>query len=408
MPTTGSSCPHVVLRLKYYEPGGKGRDFYSSSKKDDYVGYVDKGIRQVTAHEEENDENDYIAYAGNKEKSSGIFDDDGLIDEEKKKVLRNNLRKTQSVIWDCVISFEEKYGKDNCGTPEKARKLLQKVLPPFFKSIGLDPKKTVWYAGLHENTDNRHIHLSFFQTGPTVYDRKTKGRKYRHGKVPLKSINAMKMSIERNYMTPVEGAARVRKLLVDESRRIVSENFEKDKGSLGIMCRAIYEKIPTTGELAYESPNMDCVRDDVDALTNLIIEKGFLSVPYKKLLKEADERDQITKFYCERNHINPEGLLYKPKFAKDMKRRVGNAIIKELVSKKGEERILAMRLHHPKAIQRLHQKSCAALFDQALYFAQRAADIAWDAYLDYQETLRALEKARKETEKENEDEAEMD
>ena len=53
-------------------------------------------------------------------------------------------------------------------------------------------------------------------------------------------------------------------------------------------------------------------------------------------------------------------------------------------------------------------QTCASLFDQALYFAQRAADIAWDAYLDYQETLKELEKARKDTEKENGDEAEMD
>ena len=41
----GSNSPSVIVRLKYYEPESKGRDFYSSQKKDDYLNYVDKGIK---------------------------------------------------------------------------------------------------------------------------------------------------------------------------------------------------------------------------------------------------------------------------------------------------------------------------------------------------------------------------
>jgi hypothetical protein len=141
-----ATTPNVVLRTHYYDLKSEGREFYSSNMDDDYLSYIDKGIKTTKVR-------DYVAYAGDDEKSSGIFSANGLLSKEEKKELREELRETKSTIWDYVISFEEKYGKDNCGTPEKARKLLQKVLPPFFKSIGLDSKKTVWYAGLHENTD---------------------------------------------------------------------------------------------------------------------------------------------------------------------------------------------------------------------------------------------------------------
>lgn len=39
---------------------------------------------------------------------------------------------------------------------------MQSELPKFFKSAGLNPDNIEWFAGLHENTDNRHIHLISF------------------------------------------------------------------------------------------------------------------------------------------------------------------------------------------------------------------------------------------------------
>lgn len=168
------ATPYVLVKLHYYEPNSEGRELYSSAKKDDYVNYVGKGIRQTDGKT-----SDYLTYADDREKSSGVFNANGPIPVKEKKKLREKLRSTGSCIWDCVISFEEKYGVENYDSPEEAKKLLCKVLPPFFKSISLNPEKTTWYSGLHRNTDNRHIHLSFFQEEPNFYDRKTKGMKYR-------------------------------------------------------------------------------------------------------------------------------------------------------------------------------------------------------------------------------------
>ena len=93
--------PNVLARIHYYEVGSQGRDFYSSSKKDDYLNYIDKGIKSDKAVR------DYIDYAGNEEKSSGLFWQNGMLSDADKKELRKKLRSTKSCIWDLVVSFEE-------------------------------------------------------------------------------------------------------------------------------------------------------------------------------------------------------------------------------------------------------------------------------------------------------------
>lgn len=148
--------PNVVVKCQYHEKGSSHRAFYDSSQKDDYLAYMDKGIKSTKSI-------DYLDYTGNEEKSSGIFNANGVLFKEDKKILRESLRKTESIIWDIVISFEEQYGNKNMYNAEQAQELLRKILPKFFREIGFKPENITWYAGLHTNTDNQHIHLSFFR-----------------------------------------------------------------------------------------------------------------------------------------------------------------------------------------------------------------------------------------------------
>ncbi len=325
------TTPNVVLRTHYYDLKSEGREFYSSNMDDDYLSYIDKGIKTTKVR-------DYVAYAGDDEKSSGIFSANGLLSKEEKKELREELRETKSTIWDYVISFEEKYGKENCYSWQKAKDLLAKTLPGYFKSIGLDPEKTVWYAGLHENTDNRHIHLSFFQKEPTAYDRKSKTRVYRRGKIPIAKINGLKVAIERHYLEPVEGVARVRKLMVEETKKSVTGSYTRDSESFKFLVRKLSEEIPLTGDLGYESANMDGCRSDIDAATDLVMENECIAPKWKEVLDEADERDRKMTLICCRQKIDPTPYLYRPVFVKDIKRRMGNALIKEIVAKRGSKR----------------------------------------------------------------------
>ena len=77
------------------------RQFYSCRQTDDFLKYINKGI---TA-------GDYLGYAGNPEKSSGVFGEGGLLTKEQIKELRSMLRTTDSNIWHAVISFTEEFGQ---------------------------------------------------------------------------------------------------------------------------------------------------------------------------------------------------------------------------------------------------------------------------------------------------------
>jgi hypothetical protein len=389
-----ATTPNVVLRTHYYDLKSEGREFYSSNMDDDYLSYIDKGIKTTKVR-------DYVAYAGDGEKSSGIFSANGLLSKEEKKELREELRETKSTIWDYVISFEEKYGKENCYSWQKAKDLLAKTLPGYFKSIGLDPEKTAWYAGLHENTDNRHIHLSFFQKEPTAYDRKSKTRVYRRGKIPIAKINGLKVAIERHYLEPVEGVARVRKLMVEETKKSVTGSYTRDSESFKFLVRKLSEEIPLTGDLGYESANMDGCRSDIDAATDLVMENECIAPKWKEVLDEADERDRKMTLICCRQKIDPTPYLYRPVFVKDIKRRMGNALIKEIVAKRGVERRKAMGLHHPKARQRLHMLTTLDMVLGAVAMSERVSQEAWDAFDEYEAKMRQFER-----EKEKEEEME--
>lgn len=126
---------------------------------------------------------DYLDYAGDEEKSSGVFDANGLLSKSDKKALREKLHGTQSCIWDLIVSFEENYGKSNLADYSKARELLVKTLPKLFRQTELNQDNMTWYAGLHTNTDNRHIHVCFFENEPQKFHHKTGRLRYRHGKI---------------------------------------------------------------------------------------------------------------------------------------------------------------------------------------------------------------------------------
>ena len=368
--------PDVNAFLNFYDVQSPKRAFYSSGQKDDYLGYVDTGIQSTK-------ELDYLDYAGNEMKSSGLFNANGAITKAEKKRLREKLRKAESCIWDLVISFATEYGEKNMTNADQAQKLLSKVLPKFFKNAGLHPENIVWYAGLHTNTDNRHIHISFFENEPMWFHRKTKTYRYRQkGMLNQTAINTLKMDVERYFMQPVESVKRVRKLLTDESKATVALS-----GSFALkrLIRELYEEIPYTGRTAYESESMDSCRGTVNAIVTHILTNGENKIEYENLSNDLAKRDTEMRKLCKEHKIeNAEPYLYTDKFQRDLYRRMGNAVIKEVLKKRREELIRARELRHVKARQNHHTKS---LVDCVL----KSAEIA--AYAD-EETVRCFEEYR--------------
>lgn len=97
----------VIVRVHYYSPDSKKRAFYSSSSSNDYMTYIDKGIDVGRGADR-----DYMEYMGNPDKSTGVFNSDGILSGPQRKDLRNQLREAKGNIWDLVISLDGDLGKD--------------------------------------------------------------------------------------------------------------------------------------------------------------------------------------------------------------------------------------------------------------------------------------------------------
>lgn len=375
----------VVAKLHYYNVDSTDRDFYSSGSNNDYIGYVAKGITESRTY-------DYVSYMDDNDKSSGVFDSNGLLSKQDIKVLRKMLRETKSCIWDMVISFEELFGKEHLFHYEQAIGLLNNILPKFFKSANLNPKNIIWYAGLHENTDNRHIHISFFEKEPTFYNHRKKEYKYHRGKIPLTAVKELKLNAENYFNSPMEELKIKRKKLVESLKlEIASKSFDEFESSLKWLLKGLFEEIPKKGRTGYDSLNMKPYKERIDNITTLILEKSVYAEDYKVILDSIKERDEKLKKKCKKYNLDENEYLYEPKFKQDLYRRMGNVIIKEIISKRNKEYEELKNIKADKYRRRAELKKTGYLLTKAFEIADEVYNEAYEVFLEFQIKMRNAE-----------------
>ena len=309
---------NIIVKLKYYQTKdhytdnpemAEHRDFVSCQDSYSYLNYVHTGAS-------ENVSSDYEQYIANKEKSFGAFNQAGLLNDEQKLDLRHQLQTTQSVIWDMIISFREDFGDEYCRDYEQAYKFLKKELPKFFNRAGLYSDNIVWYAGLHENTENKHIHISFFEKEPLYFDNGGK-LKYHSGTISKDLLIATKFTFEKALTKPTAQILKARKDMLYSYNALMSRTDMARK--LKRLLLNLYAILPKDGRHSYDSKNMLRVKKDVDGVTEFILTKNTQTREtyweFENALKKLEE------WKDERNY--KEGSNYK----KDLFRRLGNITI---------------------------------------------------------------------------------
>lgn len=382
------SKPNVIAKIQYIECDNPRRIFYSSGSKDDYLGYVDKGVKL-------NKDIDYLDYTGNLEKSSGVFNQTGLLNYDSKRLIREALRNTKSCIWDLVISFETEYGLNNVDSYEDALELVKSVLPKFFKALKLKEDNIIWFGGLHINTDNRHIHISFFEKEPMYYDAKKKTYKYRPGRINVKSCKELKMNIEKYFLSPSESMKRVRKLMIEDTRSSMNSssylNLDKD---FKWLLKELYNKLPIEGHIGYLSPNMKECRPIVDNIVKKILNLGKHSFEYTDLDIRLQEYDNKITRIAETHNIDEDDYLLRDKFKDDLFRRMGNVIIHELLNRKRFEEVEKKKLKHKKSEQAFHRKVLLEMISKSFELMNKLEDEEAKIFEEYQYKLKKAEYER--------------
>ena len=328
-----SASPNVLLRVHYYGKDSPKRGFYSSSKTNgDYLGYMDKGHRS-------GEFSDYMDYQGNREKSFGVFDEFGLMDEERKSSFRQSLQGTDSIIWDIIVSTEERFGKERLKSWRSAKDLLKAELPKFLKDNNMSYSNVSWCAALHENTDNRHVHLLLHEKEMQCYDPDTKRKRFHRGVLSKLSMEDFKIRIEQRLLGHEHSLHLYRdELLKMEEEKLKGVDskavYSKDLKS---MLLELYRKTPK-GEYGYESKKADEIRPLVDQITTYMLTGDDSSMRmFMDLLRKLKQRDEETKAMCLRGKIDPSPHLIASSFKSDLYRRCGNKILKYIRTAQGLE-----------------------------------------------------------------------
>ena len=374
------SVPNVNLFLGYVDNLDKSvsrdleaRRFYSSNKEYDYVKYVNTGSKEKL---------DYVAYSGNNEKSKGIFNENGLLNAEQIKELRTNLRTTKSTIWHGVISFTEYFGNVNCDTYKKAYELMKSQLPKFFKNANLYPENIVWFAGLHENTDNKHIHFSFFEKEPLRYKQSSRFKQFSDGYIDIDAINQFKIDIEKYFIS--------RNFNIFENRKEIT-NLLKKSFNDGVYMNKINKLIivlPVKGRLSYDSENMAEYRPMIDNIVKSII---VSNVELKRKVSDFEhilsKRDtELLKAYAKIKVDCSDKLLYE-KCMKDLYRRLGNIVIFAAKDIKTKQNKFNYETRNRLILKHIEKKKRKILINKCIELNDLVNKEIVNAFAEYRERL---------------------
>ena len=386
--------PNVVLMLNYVKPKesyttskqlnkfSDKRDFYSCNKHYNYVSYVQSGSQSTI---------NYVDYSGNNEKSKGIFNQYGLLNEISIKQLKRDLSKTKSCIWHGVISFESDFGNTFCITNEQAIKLMQSKLPRFFNKINLDPKNIVWFAGLHENTDNKHIHFSFFEINPTKFKNKDNKLHYSNGKVSLDAINEFKVEIELGLTDWTNKIALVRENL--------TQNYKtKFKNNNIALTRRIKTAIDDLSEilaetrLFYGNENIKPFQQDINYITNLIIKSSpSVESAYKDFIKQVLEKESQIRDICRKNKVSCKRFLISKKYVADINRRLGNILLANIQDYRKYKQVKAYKTKNYYIQKRIRKTRRLNLARKLEYLSNAVINEAFRAFDEYQAKLKEMD-----------------
>ena len=384
-----SQVNNIVLKFHYYKPREqykdgddniRKRDFVSCNGSYNYVSYVHSGASEQLPK-------DYEEYIGNKEKSCGAFNQKGLLNDEELKELRKQLQTTQSCIWDMVISFKAGFGEKYCRDYEQAFEFVKSELPKFFTRAGLDKDNIVWYAGLHENTEHFHIHISFFEKEPLYY---ANGNtlKYHSGKVDKEVLISSKFQFEKKLTNATAEIIRARKDLMEYYNIDMSKRQITMKGKKLLL--ELYEQLPKDGRISYDSDNMFLLRKKVDDTTEFFLKQNMQTKQtyYDFLFALAD----FQSWKLEREYKEADN------YKQDLLRRLGNLTIQTAIrigKINNEIEMLNINMPNYKAVKKNYRKS---ILDQIIDLMEEDSKIVQEKIYAFESYMKKLEYYRKQIE----------
>lgn len=326
-----------------------------------FQGYIDYINRSEAVRNKNTAKyNLYQNYMGNPNKTSGLFtsEKDNLSEDEKMqlKEIFEQAQSNESVMWQTVISFDNRWLKQNGIISEnddaideaKLKEVARGGVNRMLEAEKLD--NAVWSGAIHFNTDNIHIHIATVEPVPmrekkeyTQYEYAYQnGKRIRKpildengkpltkmeykGRFKQKSIEKCKSHVVNELVNDKENNIKINQIIRES---IIKQKYEHpliQDEELVKMFEELYLKMPDCNRNLwnYNNPIMASLRNDLDNISTSYLEK-YHSEEFQELRERINTQEEVYK-----QAYGDSKKDYGKNKIKDLYTRLGNATLKEL------------------------------------------------------------------------------
>lgn len=331
-----------------------------TSKFQGYIDYINR--TEAVRNENTAKYNLYQDYMGNPEKTTALFtaEKDELTKEDKYelKEIFDKAQENESIMWQTVISFDNRWLKQNgiinesdllideAGLKNAARGGIRRML----ENENLE--NAIWSAAIHFNTDNIHIHVATVEPVPMREKKEYVQYNYRYengkrikkpisddngkpvtkmeykGRFKQSSIEKCKSYVVKELVNDKENNIKINNLIresiVNQKKehplstdKEFVEAFEKLHGMMPDVSRNLWN---------YNNPIMAGLKNKINVISTMYIER-YHEQEYRELLERIETQEQVYM-----TAYGGTGKDYKKNKLKDLYTRMGNQILKEIRS----------------------------------------------------------------------------
>ena len=334
----------VITKFTYLEHGKKApknssyKGMITTTSIIGYVNYTEreeakKLHKDAAALNAAHDFHGFFNYTTQRIGSTHTYSSKGWLDSEEKnkdfrKLIAHHFNKDGDLLWTPVISLQDHISAAEMKlyTEKDYAAVLDVVLPKFFKTAGFEPTNMEWWMDFHVNTDNPHVHLSFFE--------KNKTRDF--GKLPMKHIDYFKKSFwnqvfaKKRYFDDKGMEAKeafkekdlLKKDVLQNVTTLLKNNTDKEFEK---RLKRFALKLPDTGRLQYGSSHMIPFREEIDMLVDYLLHIPDVQARYEEFVKKVKSFDEVSENNI---YLKNKNSFFKTEDLK-LRKTIGNQILNE-------------------------------------------------------------------------------
>ena len=304
-----------------------------TERKESRVLHAD-AIKVNKANQSKHDQHSFFNYTSERIGSTSTYSSIGWIENEEKinrfkDLICEYFCENGDLIWTPIISLKDYMtaAEMKMYNEKDYAAVIDKILPRFFKEAGFENDNVCWWMDYHVNTDNPHVHLSFFEKTKTI----------NHGKLAMKEIEKFKKMFwnevfaKKRFLEKVGKDATVAfkdmdvlkqsvyKTSVEKIRNGSDESFIDKLKDLAIV-------LPESGRLQYGSSHMIPYREQLDQLVEQLLHTSEVNEKYREYKTAILQFDDVRN---ESLNLRYKDSFYKTEDSK-LRKTIANAILNEM------------------------------------------------------------------------------